>query len=346
MADILILDYELDVYKRNLTSLEGKYNFLYTNKAEQAMEWLEEKEIAVIIAEKDMEIITINEISDMVSFSHPETVLLLATDVYVVEDVLDILNECSIFEIVLKPFRFAEDIMDPIIRAVHEHELRVKRYAVKRQSKKDAKGIIEESDKLKKELYKRANDYSNLFISFRGIVEGNALSWGKEDEVELDDCNKYRDFVDELCKEYVNSYIFSQNTLKDWEEKLKKQFTNENNQCGIEINFSAIQGISRKKAKDVYFFIYMMAHLCKATLTKYDIKVTVEEDQQVLLVKVYNDPKLSMLGGSMLYATEDERVRKAMHRVIFDCMKRIYVKSMKGYENNPYIASATIVMDN
>jgi hypothetical protein len=46
----------------------------------------------------------------------------------------------------------------------------------------------------------------------------------------------------------------------------------------------------------------------------------------------------------MVYAEQNPLIRGLMHEVVEVCLKKVFVKSMKGYNENPFVAVATTVI--
>lgn len=348
MAEILILDPDpesIEKCKKMLTNLEKEHEIIYTTYPEQAMEIIRNNELSVVIAENKMEVLDSIELSDMIRIMHPTIVQLLMTEVTDISSVLETLNNTDIFEIILKPFRFPEDLEEPIKRAFAEHDRRAAYFSGNLQSKKHIHHLNEEYDKLKTENFRRTHDYSNLFRAFSGMIHTHISLFCKEHNLTEVEKEHMTIFVQDIVREYVTTYVFEFKTMEELKKKLIDGFDDSTNSCAIAVNIPDGLHISDQKAKDIYFATYLMAHLCQKTLIHYQMKMAVEQQQNFYFVKFVCDPKDSVLNGRVMYVENDASVRDFMHDLVEVCLKKIFMKSIKGYQGNPYVAVATTVID-
>ena len=348
MSAIIILEPDVELleqHKVKLQNLEDDYEILYTSYPEQALEWIEKKEIMVLLMECDMGILSAVELSDMLKISNPDLVQMLMTEVTDIGAVLDVLNKTSIYEILLKPFKFAEDIEKPVLRGVEEYNRRKSVLMGSSKVKGSTKTFIEEYDKLRSENYKQTRDYSNLLAAVTGIVSGNVKFWGEQKGFEEDETIWIERFVRNIVKEYVDTYIFQKYNLTSGMEHIHELFDNEATQSTVKIE-NRFQGeISENREKDFYFVIYLMAYLCRITLSRFQLNVIIDVQDNYYVVKLACDPNYSSLNGKMLYSEIQTEIRQIMHELVDACMKKIFVKSIKGFHENPYIAVVTAVVD-
>ncbi|MBE5900760.1 MAG: response regulator [Lachnospiraceae bacterium] len=347
MADVVILEPNqgsLEKYKNMLHGLEQKYTIWYTSFPEQAMEWISEKEVAVVITEDEMGIINASEFSDMYRLSHPNLVHVLMTEVIDINLILEILNEANIFEIILKPFKLAEDLILPIERGMKEYERRKLANGLVGSIHGSATNLAEEFDKLRSENFKRGRDYTNLYAVFSGIVHGNLKTWGEQKGLKEEEYIRVKYFVQEIVREYINGYVFSQKEFSERKKAVEDAFFNEANKSSLIIQKNVKADIPQTKVQDIFFFIFLMAHLCKFILARYQLVANVDQAEGCYVIRFQCDPSYSALNGKMVYAEQNPLIRGLMHEVVEVCLKKVFVKSMKGYNENPFVAVATTVI--
>lgn len=348
MADILILDPNegaMEKYKSMLKSMSKEYSIIYTTYPEQAMELLREREIAVVLSENDMEILNAIELSEMLELMHPEIVQLLMTEVSDIPKVLATLNKANIFEILLKPFKFAEDMEEPIKRAMQEYNRRISDAGISQQTRAQIYNYDMEYDRLRQERFKRSRDYSSLYSALGGIVEANLDTWVNAKDVSEQDRLRVKEFIQQIVKEFVNVFIFGNKSFEEYCEKLKVEYENEMNQCAFRMENHCESSISARKSKELYFAVFLMEHLCRYTLLKYNISVSVDTSQDFYVVRFFCDPGEGVIQGKMVYKEAVECIRDMMHEITDCCLKKLYTKSIKGYQGNPYVAAMTVLME-
>ena len=348
MADILILDPSegaMEKYKTMLGNMEKEYNILYTTYPEQAMELLSEREIAVVLTENDMGILNAVELSEMLGVMHPEIVQLLMTEVNEIPKVLTTLNNANIFEILLKPFKFAEDMEEPLRRAMQEYEQRISQADTTSHSKEQIYNYDMEYDRLRQERFKRSRDYSSLYTALGGIVEGNVDTWNISAEVSGQDRLRLKEFIQQIVKEYVDVFIFGDRSFEELRSKLLANYEQGAHECGFRFENRCETQISGRKAEELYFAVFLMEHLCRSTLLKYRIGVALDTASHFYVIRFYCDPQDGAIQGNLVYKENVECIRTVMHEITEYCLKKLYTKSIKGYKGNPYVAVVTVLME-
>jgi hypothetical protein len=326
-----------------LHAMESRIKIWYTALPEQAMEWINQEDIGVVITEDDMGIMNALEFSDMFRLSRPDLVHILMTEVVDIPYILDVLNRANIYNIILKPFSFAEDLEKPINDGIKEHERRKRASGVISNMQGSATNFAQEFDKLRSENYKRTRDYSNLYTAFSGIVHGNLATWGDKLSIPEEEYIRAKYFVQDIVKHYVTSYIFSQQDFAERKKQMETEFLNEAHQSFLKIQNNIDSNIPQNKIQDILFSIYLMAHLSKYILTQYQIIANIDYSEGYYVIRIQCDPKCSMINGKMVYAEQNEKIRQLMHEIVDACLKKVFVKSMKGYKDNPFVAVATTV---
>ncbi len=347
MAEIIVLDPDLaalENHKSKLLNSKEQNNILFTNYPEQALEWIAQREIGLILMENEMDVLSAIELSDMIKALNSDIVQLLMVEVTNIPTVLQTLNSADIYEILLKPFKFSEDIDEPIARGLAEYERRKDIGTRYYKVRDNTKFLMDEYDKLTRENYKRIKDYSNVLAAFTGIIYGNLKTWGEQNIVPEDELIRVKQFVRSIVREYVDNYVFKFESFEEKQQHLYELFNDKSIQSEIRIKNNVKQEISEQKSRDIFFAIYLMGILCKNTLTRYALDVSIEKQAGYYIVKMICDPAYSSINGEMLYVDE-KTIRTLMHQIVENCLKRNFVKSMKGYNSNPYIAVVTAVMD-
>ncbi len=103
---ILAVDDEQNNLSLLTRTLRGDYNILVASSGEQALEIMEEhgSEISLIVSDQKMPIMEGTEFFRQISEKYPDIVKILLTGHSNVDILVDAINECHLFQYVLKPF--------------------------------------------------------------------------------------------------------------------------------------------------------------------------------------------------------------------------------------------------
>lgn len=346
---ILLLEPEkahLDKCLGILSELPDDIEVIGTVYPEEAVSILDEKEVSVLISEYDIGIMSAEELFTMLELSSPKTVLMLMTEVEEPEDVLKMYNHVMFYELILKPINFPEDLLDPVYRAINEYEKRCEATYDVKDHEISAKRYISEYDDLKKELNKRIRDYSFIYQIFSGMVEGNITAAAQVNGLKEAEINHIKAFAQGLMEEYVRTFIFGDRSYEQYIERLSYFFDNKASGATVSVENYAETTLDDYKIKQLYFFAYLCAYLSKNMFAVYKVDVTIDEKEDMYVFRAGNDLNKSMLDGNYVYNENNKYVREIYHKIIDVLLKSVFLKTMKGYEENPYFMLVMIGKDN
>lgn len=103
---ILAVDDEQNNLSFLYRTLRNDYNILQASNGEEALKYIEEygSEISMIVSDQKMPIMEGTELFKRVSDKHPEIIKILLTGHSNVDILVDAINECQLFQYILKPF--------------------------------------------------------------------------------------------------------------------------------------------------------------------------------------------------------------------------------------------------
>ena len=336
---ILIIDSNaesMNKYRSMLSSIDEE--IIFCTLPEQSFEYIEMKDINVIISELDLDIMTAEDIFSGLEIRHPEIVQMIMTEEVDTERILKLKNESNLFEILLKPFRFNEDMVEPLKRGIEENKKRIKDAEIIANANKSISNFRNEYNSLKELRNKRINDYYNVYLTFSGLLESNIKSL--QDSYYYDDSasRRLKLFTLSLIKEFDSTYIFEGRPFDKQIQRLKELFNNELSSSEIIITNNIKEEISLLNGNNIYFTIFAMATLVKSLLSKYRIVVSIDSKDGIAITRFVCDLQYSTLNNTIIFSETDENIRDLMHNIVGEVIKEINIKTIKGYDNNPFIS--------
>ena len=345
---ILLLEPEkahLDKCLGILSELPDNVEVIGTVYPEEAVSIIEEKDVSVLISEFDIGIMSAEELFTMLELSSPKTVLMLMTEVAEPDAVLKMYNRVMFYELILKPINFPEDLLDPVYRAINEYEKRQDATHDVKDHEISAKRYISDYDSLKKELNKRIKDYSFIYHIFSGMVEGNVTAAAAVNGFKEAEINHIRTFAQGLMEEYVRTFIFGDRSYDGYIERLSYLFDNTASGAKVIVENHANTALDDYKIKQLYFFAFLCSYLSKNMFAVYRINVTIDEKDDMYVFRASNDLKVSKIGGEYVYNENNKYVREMYHKITDVLLKSVFLRTMKGYEENPYFMLVMIGKD-
>jgi len=317
----------------------------YVDFPEQALELITTLDIGVLVSELQMDVMSADELFMLTESLRPNTVKILMTEVLNQGDFLSLYNHYDIFSIVLKPLKFTEDIINPVKEGIDEYHKRVAASRYVSETKENTRKVTESFDQLKKENIKRSREYSNIYTAFCGLMEANLTGLSNDSAFDEEERRSLKRFIQNITRAYIDTFVFSDKNNQELWQSLIEEFTNEAHGSTVTTTLNEGFSVSNKKAKEIYFAGYLMCQLCRSTLTKYTIVTSLDLQQGYYIFKFVCDLKESSLDGKIMYSETNKRVRKVMHSLVSEILSKIYTKSVKGYEDNPYVGLVMIAAD-
>lgn len=342
---IIILDSNEESLNRCKGIVEGmelEEDVLYTIYPEQAMEWLSEEIISVFITEIDLEVMSCSEISDMLNILHPESALMLMTEVLNPKATVETLNAGDYFEIILKPLRFNEDLTKPMERAIKEHKKKKAKLEFEIINKKQLDQLKEAKARVNREKKKQKQDFSNICNMIKGISMFNIKHAVKLNIYNEEEKRVCLDFMNRIMIEYMNCFVFYKYSKDEFIMKLKSSFedTTNGSQIGVKINLNDAVG-SHENVKAM-FSAYALAELCKTMLGRYKIMVSVDNSEDGIVTKALCDVRFSTIDNTIIYNTDNRVLMEQMYMVVKNILSTTYNKTLMGYKDNPFFIATVM----
>lgn len=342
---IIILDSNegsLNRCKSILNNVDLSEEVLYTVFPEQAMSWFSKEVISVFITEMNLDVMSCVEISEMLRMLHPETVLLLMTEVDYTESVVPYLNEGDFYEIILKPLRFTEDLEQPITNALKEHAIRKAKIDDENTLKKTKEKIIDARRQVQIDVKKREKDVSNICRFIQGVCDANirhSLELGKYDEAERKLFNK---FIERVMVEYLNCFVFRKYSFEEYEKKIKNDFGTIDSDNKVELRLMEPEQLDNQAGVRALFGVYVLAELATLLLGRFSLMTSIEYKEQTIITKAICDLNYSKVDGKLIYNTNNTSVMEQMHTFAYNILSSKYNKVVKGYNDNPFFFATVL----
>ena len=322
----------LEKCKNILTQAFPEDNIICTSYPEQVTDIIAENEVTVLISEYNLDIMTVEEIFDLLTISSPDTVLLLMTEINHAEDLVSVYNLTEFYEIVLKPLNFNEDLVEPVRRAIAEHEKRKLGKGDICEHERSAQQYIKEYDELKKEKSKRIKDFSFIYLIFSGMVEANVIEYSKKYKHSDTDIMHIKRHANRLFKEYIDVFVFGNKTYDGYMELLSGYFDDKAKGCKIDVTNGFESKFSDSLIKQLYYFLYVVGSYARFMYSVYDVKVTVLDGGDKYIIKAENNEEAAKIGNDVIYAQEDKGIRTVIYKMTKNILQNAFLKDMKGYE--------------
>ncbi|MEG1291603.1 MAG: response regulator, partial [Lachnospiraceae bacterium] len=207
-------------YKRMLEPYQKEIKFIYFMYPEEALEYIAQNSVSVLLSELDLPVMSGKELFDMVEMVSPTTIKIAMSQVIEVEKTLEIMNQSRIFKLILKPFFLVEDLLTPIQEAIKYYEHQEVEECYRRNVSLELEMLNKKSEELNQKLEEKKQSYTSVYDMAVGIVRTN-LKYGKvpftEEEESL--VNKvFEGLFQEFMRYYMfeaRNFIFHANYLKN-----------------------------------------------------------------------------------------------------------------------------------
>ena len=278
MNKVVIVDVNgemLQNYARMLEACQTEFECKYFKYPEEAVEYIRREEVAVLVCELEMPVMSGKEVFDMVEMISPATVKIAMSQVKDVQRTLEIMNQSRIFKLILKPFFFPEDMIEPVKAALKYYELREREKNRTRREKVRIETPNQQTRRLVTELEQEKQTRDNLCKIMTGMLNGNLrigknmLSEEEQNEIVRIYERMLREFM-QYCTFGTQNYIFHVNYLMNHfnRPEEKRQFVLKNRKS---------QNIPNEIFQEMAYTIVTAGCIFTELFEKYQVKAIVEE---------------------------------------------------------------------
>lgn len=338
MNTVVIVDNSkkmLDNYARMLEVCKEEITCKYFKYPENAVDYIRQEGAAVLVCELDMPVMSGKEVFDMVEIISPDTVKIAMSQVTDVHKTLEIVNQSRIFKLILKPFFFPEDIVNPIKEALgyYKHQKRKTQEEHKTQMPDMTE---EEIRKMADELEEKRQEYYNIYRTLHGIIKGNlqygaiALSQEEKEETAI--------LFEGMLWDFMRYYMFGEQNYIFHINYLMNLFHCPDQHRVFQMKKKNSQEIPNENLQKIAYTIFIVGYFSKNFLEQYEWKTVIESEGEGYVLEVYlkyppKDGKIAEilieLEEQMIHIFADRTVRKVSEGLL---VEKIYYEKGEGSE--------------
>lgn len=264
-----------------LEAAERRFEYELVNTAEQAIEFVESRQPDVFVGDMNMPFVSGTELFSMIEMMAPETVRVVMTDAVEVKEVVDFMNECKTFKVIIKPCRVADDIVTPIEAALAYKEM--KHRMEQEMDEADVGFFSTEEDymKMKRTWQENLDDYERVQKVFAELLECNLRLGNKSKEDQAALKSRY----DWMMKEYVKDILDSDGNYETCVEYLKAEGRRFDEGCAFQMRNASGEVVHPDQMKKITYILQLLRRVCGELLYHYDISVVIEAVKKAYILR-------------------------------------------------------------
>lgn len=295
-----------------LDGVEKDFEYELAISAEAAIEVLDRRKPEVFIGAMEMSVMTGQELFSLVEMISPETVRIIMADGKKIRETVDFINVCSVFKIVIKPCRLAEDLLIPIDAGIAEHARRgheEDRLQLMRRQEAAARRAYNE---IRAEWSTVARNYGRMERVLTELLRFNTGFGDMGDEI----AERVRGWYEWVVRQYIKTNIEEAYcAYEKMEEKLVEYGDDSMNGQAFQIKNNCKKALIPEQCNEIYFIVILCVGCCKAVLKRYDMKVRIEEVEKAYILRLrctlFRD--WTKPDKPVLYRERNENVRKSLY---------------------------------
>lgn len=343
MGKVVIMDcdlFQLNLFQQMLEQYIETYDIVFASEPEELIALLETKQVSILICELDMPVLSGKEIFSICSLVSPLTIKVAMTRVDDISEILQFVNECNIFKLLLKPVYFSEDIISVIENAIRYHAILQMDLELDQEMKVEIELLQEELEEQddsqvgsKLTVYEKAMDVlrqkEKLFQQLREVVLQIVEQDFQYDPKTMQLETVLFNYIDEVMNYYLECFCCSVITQEEFQKRMEEQYTISPVKKIAKVSIIA-ESISKKDFSKLSFACFVFANLCFVLLEEYQLKIKFEEKNEKLMVK--------FLCSDWKTTNVSENISSLLFSFTNKVFNILYSQSVIGYEDNPFIA--------
>lgn len=343
MNQVLIVDSEkrhLEKIKKMLEIVPKDIKIFFSKSPEEALHLLKSEEIDVFVCELEISVMSGEELFYLCSVISPETIRITLSPAENIRETLAIINRAGLYRLILKPCRFAEDLLTPIKEAIRVKETLQLLKNQKERKQQELKDSKEKYVKILKEIEERNSEYEIMFRTVMGVAKNN-LKLDTKLSSEVSEKYLYV-FIENIYQAFIKYYILEPRAWGLNEKLLIEEFHSEEAGKYFVLNNHLKEDIAEEAVPKMCYSLYMMAKLVQVQLAKYKISADIFKDNELLTILFVCDLTGSRSAdGEILYKVFDHEVFQKMYKSTITTLKIITDKVIVGMPDNPYAVKVT-----
>ncbi len=317
MDTVVIIDDSkkmIENYIRMLEACKEEMNFKYFKYPEKAVEYIRKEGAAVVVCELDMPVMSGKEVFEMIDMISPETVKIAMTQVKDIKETLEIVNHSRIFKVILKPFFFPEDLLEPIKSAINYYKLLEKRKSKSLQTLTEVSAPSRANKRLVGEGEKKKQIYYDISKTMSGMINGNLqcgnieLSRGEKEVISK--------LMDGLFQEFMRYYMFGAQNYIFHINYLMNLFHAPDEHQVFRLKREHNQELPDEVLKKIAYTIFIVGYVAKEIYGQYQLKTVIDKKNEGfvlgLLLKIPGQKSAQTIFGKRV----TEVVRQVTQKMI------------------------------
>lgn len=349
MGKVVIMDcdeFQLHLFQQMLEQYIETYDIVFASEPEELIALLETKQVSILICELDMPVLSGKELFSMCSLISPLTVKVAMTRVDDISEILQFVNECNIFKLLLKPVHFSEDIISVIENALRYHailqmdleldqEMKVEIDLLQEEQREDQDesqldSMVTVYDKSMATIQQKEKLFQQLREVVLQIVEQDFKYDPKTMQPEtMQPETVLFNYMDEVMNLYLECFCCSVISQEEFQKRMEEQYTISPTKKISKVSVM-IESCSKKDFSKLSFACFVFANLCLILLEEYQLKIKFEEKDEQLMVK--------FLCSDWKIGNVPEKISNLLFSFTNKVFNMLYSQAVIGYEDNPFIA--------
>lgn len=295
-----------------LESTERKFQYELVVTAEQAITLAESRKPDVFVADMNMPIISAEELFTTVKMLSPETIPIVMTDVDDARKLINFMNECKMYKVIMKPCRLAEDIVKPVEAALEYKQMQ----ETVQQELSDANmgffSTKRDYTRMKQTWQKNIEDYERIQHVFADLLTSN-LKFGSLSENEQQLLEEWFQYE---TKQYIKTILNSSGNYEECVAELKREGNEESLGYFFEMKNMTKETIHPELMKKISYIMQLMIHICKKLLYTYKIRVLIESTEKAYILRCCCslEKELSAPDAEKMFRITDAKMREILKR--------------------------------
>ena len=326
MGKVLIVDSDLgalSLFEQMLEQYTDQYDIDFIHEPENAIDVLENEDVHVLICELNMPLFTGRELFDLCKNVSPKTIQIAMTKVEDVQETLQIVNECDLYKLILKPIHFSEDLISMIENALIFYEIQQIDEWIEEEGEERIGTYTAELMKQQKWMENKEATFQALREMVLSLIEMDFEDW----ILDANEKSSLIEYFDQIMHDFTECFCCSHFSTEIFDQKIREQLMD--HQKILKYFHNAIEGKGESDTAKLAFSIYAFLHTIDFLLKSYQLIVSMEEQTERFMVK------------AICQEYEEKSVTAKLRAQMFDLIRKflsIYFDQIViGYDENPYV---------
>ena len=282
MGKVLIVDSDygaLSLFEQMLEQFTDQYDIDFIREPEDAIEALEKEDVHVLICELNMPLFTGRELFDLCKNVSPKTIQIAMTKVEDVQQTLQIVNECDLYKLILKPIHFSEDLISVIENALIYYEIQQIDEWIETEGEERIDTFTAEFMKQQEWMDHKEATFQALREMVLSLIERDFEGW----KLETNTKSALIDYFDQIMHDFTECFCCSHFSTAGFEEKIRERWMND--QKILKFFKNTIEEQEENQIAKLVFSIYVFLHTMDLLLKSYHLILSMEEQPERFILK-------------------------------------------------------------